>query len=58
MVTYQTTSDVNLTNSPFMGFVTDRPLASAKIDGNGYITTSGTTLGDRGVSPISQEVSS
>ena len=41
-----------------MGFVTDRPLASAKIDGDGYITTLGTSDGDRGVSPISQEVSS
>jgi len=31
------------------------PLASAKIDENGYITSSGTTSGDRGNSPMSQE---
>ena len=34
--------------------LTDKPLASAKIDGDGYITSSGTTSGDRGNSPMSQ----
>ena len=41
-------------NSDGMPPLTDKPLASAKIDGDGYITSSGTTSGDRGNSPMSQ----
>ena len=41
-------------NSNGMPPLTDKPLASAKIDGDGYITSSGTTSGDRGNSPMSQ----
>ena len=41
-------------NSNGMPPLTNKPLASAKIDGDGYITSSGTTSGDRGNSPMSQ----